>query len=47
MTLNFTTMTIGDLRAYVLAHREDTAAFQTLIVGVASPLENRLKVNAQ
>jgi GUN4-like len=31
MTPNFTTMLISDLRAYVLSHREDTAAFQTLI----------------
>jgi hypothetical protein len=38
MTPNFTTMSISALRAYVLAHREDEAAFQTLI--------DRLKVNA-
>jgi hypothetical protein len=31
MTPSFTTMTIADLRAYVLSHRENTAAFQTLI----------------
>jgi hypothetical protein len=38
MTLNFTTMSTTALRAYVLEHREDVAAFQTLV--------DRLKVNA-
>jgi hypothetical protein len=38
MTPNFITMNTSALRAYVLAHRDDETAFQTLI--------DRLKVNA-
>jgi hypothetical protein len=37
MTPNFTTMMTSVLQSYVLAHRKDEAAFQTLI--------DRLKVN--
>ena len=38
MKQNFTDMNVSELRVYVLAHREDETAFQTLI--------DRLKVNA-
>jgi hypothetical protein len=38
MTPNFTTMNTNELRAYVLNHREDTLAFQTLV--------DRLKANS-
>jgi len=38
MKQDFADMNVSELRAYVLAHREDETAFQTLI--------DRLKVNA-
>lgn len=38
MKQNFADMSVTELRAYVLAHREDETAFQTLV--------DRLKINA-
>jgi hypothetical protein len=40
MKLNFQTMTIGELKKYVLEHRDDKAAFQALMKRIdAQPQE--------
>jgi hypothetical protein len=46
MKPDLSTMTKGELRAYVIAHPDDKTAFHTFVVGVASQDENRFTAEA-
>ena len=42
MKLNFQTMTIGELKKYVLEHRDDKAAFQALMERIDAQPQDRV-----